>query len=149
LENLALGAYLDWMACRESCVAGQEKLEVSLREPSAGEKQKAKAVENRFASRFPPLAQAAGIVAGPAALVKSGHKWSLEIPFSGEKASRIDDFFPYPIADFVIEHGGIVCRDGKVIIPLVPSHAGASLAEVKGLFIAGRLGYEAALPVKK
>ncbi|MEW5900797.1 MAG: protein-disulfide reductase DsbD domain-containing protein, partial [Acidobacteriota bacterium] len=116
-HNLTLAALLDWMACRESCLAGKENLEVSLREPSAAEKRKARAVQKRFASRYPRSSEAAGVAVSDVTLLKSDDEWRVEISFNGKIAAKITDFYPYPLADFVIHHGRIVRRGTKVVVP--------------------------------
>jgi len=141
-------AVLEWMACRESCIAGETAVR-TVYPPDAAALEKGRSLLATFAPRFPhPLAEA-GLSAGAAQATLAGAEWRVEIVLTGPRAAEADDFFPYPLDDFVIAHSRISCRDGRIIVPLTPSRGpGAPPPQaVRGLVIIDGAGYEAAVPL--
>ena len=144
----ALAAVVDWMACRESCVQGRETVTAALQGASPEEISRAKNLEKKFSSRFPRPISADAIAVKGARLIRSGREWSVEVGLSGRDASSVSDFFPYPLQEFVIDHSRLVCRDGRISIPLTPASVGAALPRINGLLIIGGTGYEISIPVQ-
>ena len=144
----ALAAVVDWMACRESCVQGRETVTAALQSASPDVISRAKNLGKKFNSRFPRPISAAAIAVKGARLIRSGGEWSVEVELSGRDASAVSDFFPFSVPDFVIDHAHIVCREGRIVIPLTPAGAAASLSRIDGLLIIGEAGYEISLPLK-
>lgn len=144
----AIGCRLDWMACREGCVTGQEEVKASAAAPTPAGLKKSREIMSRFAPRFPKPSDEAPVAAMEARLVKSGNSWRVEILLSGEDVSRVSDFYPYPPDDFVVAHSRISAGGGKVIIPLEPSGTSATLTRIEGLLILGEDAYEVSVPVK-
>jgi DsbC/DsbD-like thiol-disulfide interchange protein len=141
-------AVLEWMACKESCLTGETAVRASF-PPSESGLRRGREVVTAFAPRFPrPLAEA-GLAVGTATARRSGGDWLIEIALSGEAAGRAVDFYPHPLEDFVIDHAGISCADGRIALPLTPSRGSGAPppAKVSGLVIVGGAGYELAAPV--
>jgi thiol:disulfide interchange protein DsbD len=144
----AVACRLDWMACRESCVTGHEAAEVSPAVLTPAALKRSREILSRFALRFPKTIDTSRIAIQEAGLVKSGNGWRVEITLSGKDAGRVLDFYPYPIANFVVAHSRIVKKSEKIIIPLEPSGRSATLARIGGLLILGDTVYEVSAPVK-
>ncbi len=145
-----LSAVLEWMACKESCLTGETAVRASF-PPSEDGLRRGREAAAAFAPRFPrPLAEA-GLAVGTATARRSGAgaEWLVEIALIGEAAGRAVDFYPHPLEDFVIDHAGISCADGRIALPLTPSRGSDAPppAEVSGLVIVGGAGYELAAAV--
>jgi thiol:disulfide interchange protein DsbD len=141
-------AVLEWMACKESCVAGETALRAVL-PPTAETVRKGRLTAETFAPRFPRPFSASGLTGGTGRAEWIGSAWRIEIALSGPRAGEVADFFPYPLEDYVIENAGVSCRDGKVFLPVVPARGTGSPppAEVRGLVIIAGAGYEITVPV--
>lgn len=141
-------AVLEWMACRESCIAGETAVRAVF-PPSADSLRKGRSLLAAFSPRFPRSLSASGLTATAGRAEWTGASWRIEIALSGSRIREADDFFPNPLEDYVIENAGVSCRDGKIVLPLVPSRGSGSPPpkEVGGLVILGGAGYELKLPV--
>jgi hypothetical protein len=73
----------------------------------------------------------------------------VEVTLSGRDAARVSDFYPYPLADFVIDHYRIAMKEGKLIIPVEPSNPSAVLSMISGLVIIDGAGFVVSIPVKE
>jgi hypothetical protein len=73
----------------------------------------------------------------------------VEVTLSGRDAARVSDFYPYPLADFVIDHYQIAMKEGKLIIPVEPSNPSAVLSMISGLVIIDGAGFVVSIPVKE
>lgn len=144
----AIACRLNWMACQESCLTGQEDLKVSPAALTPAEQERSREVMSRFAPRFPKPFDEAPIAAKEARFVKSGNRWQVEILLSGEDLSSVSDFYPYPPDNFVIVHSQITAVGGKVVIPLEPSDPSAALCRIDGLLILGDDAYMVSFPVE-
>ncbi len=144
----ALAAVVDWMACRESCVQGRETVTATLQSASPDVISRAKNLGKKFSSRFPRPISAVAISVKGARLIRSGRDWSAEVELSGRDATAVSDFFPYQLPDFVIDHSRLVCRAGRISIPLTPASAAAAVSSIDGLLIIGGTGYEISIPVQ-
>jgi thiol:disulfide interchange protein DsbD len=142
-------AVVDWMACRESCVQGRETVSAVLQGVSPDVLGRAKDLEKNFSSRFPRAVSAEAVAVKGARLIRSGNGWSVEVALSGPDAAAVSDFFPYPLPDFVIDHARLVCREGRISVPLAPARVGAPLSYLDGLLIIGGRGHEISIPVQQ
>jgi len=141
-------AVLEWMACRESCIVGETAVRAVF--PSAAESlRKGRSLIKALAPRFPRPLSAAGLTAGAGRGEWTGAAWRIEIALAGRRAGEVTDFFPYPLDDYVIENAGVSCRNGKVVLPVVPSKGSGSPPpkEVGGIVILDGAGYEVKVPV--
>jgi len=141
-------AVLEWMACRESCVIGEATARVSL-PADAVALRRGRTLADALAPRFPRPLSEAGLSAEPARAERSGADWLVTVVLSGPRAGEAVDFFPFPLEGFVINHPGILCRDGRIVVPLTPSRgAGSPPPEsISGLVIVDGTGYELSTPV--
>lgn len=141
-------AVLEWMACKESCIIGETAAQITL--PADDDSLlRGRALADALALRFPRPLSEAGLSVASARAERTGADWLVEVVLSGPRAGEAVDFFPYPLEGFVIEHSGIICRDGRIVVPLTPSHGAEAPppAAISGLVIVGGIGYEASAPV--
>jgi thiol:disulfide interchange protein DsbD len=141
-------AVLGWMACRESCIVGETAVRAVI--PPAGDSlRKGRSLLATFGPRFPRSLSESGLRAAAGRAERSGATWRIEVALAGPRVGEADDFFPYPLEDYVIENADVSCRDGKIVLPVVPSHGSGSPPpkEVGGLVILGGAGYEIKIPV--
>ena len=145
-----ISAVLEWMACRESCVTGESAVEATF-PPNAAALAEGRSLRVKSSSRFPRPLEGSGLTAGAARAEWTGSAWLVEIPLSGPRAAEATDLFAYPIDDFVIDNAGVICRDGKVFIPLLPSRGSGTPppAAVSGLLVVGGTGYEISVAVSR
>lgn len=143
----SIACRLDWMACRESCVTGQEAVKISPKAQAPADRKRSQEILSRFVARFPKPSDAARISGRSARLVQSGNRLQLELLLSGRDADRVSDFYPYPLENFVIAHSRISASGGKVTIPLEPSGPSARLDGIAGLLIIDGEAYEFSIPV--
>jgi thiol:disulfide interchange protein DsbD len=148
-DRPTITAVLDWMACRESCITGESTAQVNLSDLSPTETQKSRSILSRFSSRYPKSLSAAQLTANGARLTKPPGRWTVEVTLSGRDAARVSDFYPYPLADFVIDHYRIAMKEGKLIIPVEPSNPSAVLSMISGLVIIDGAGFVVSIPVKE
>lgn len=146
---LKVSAVFEWMACSDVCITGETAVETILpdsRSPAAaaGPPASGAALYERFAPRFPRPLAASGLTVGPGRASWNGSAWLVEVPLSGPRTAEASDFYAYPVDDFVIDNAGVVCRDGKLVVPLVPSKGPGSPPPpaVSGVLIVGEIGYE-------
>ncbi len=141
-------AVLEWMACHESCIVGETAAKV-LYPPDAAAREKGRALFERFAPRFPRPASEAGLAFETARAEFTGEEWRVETVLAGPRAAAVEDFFPYPVEDFVVVHSDISCREGRIILPLTPSRGPGvpPPRTIRGLVIVDGAGYEATIPV--
>jgi thiol:disulfide interchange protein DsbD len=149
LDKVRIGAVLDWMACRESCVTGEATAQVSLSRPSSELLGQSRPVFTRFASRYPRTGPAPDLPSLEARLSKLSGRWSVVVSFAGPKAANATDFYPYPVEDFVVDHHGIAVSAGKIAIPVQPSRPEAVLRALGGLLIIGQTAFEVSIPIKE
>jgi DsbC/DsbD-like thiol-disulfide interchange protein len=147
--KVTLNAVLDWMACKESCLLGQETLVASLADVTPAGLKRAREIRARFASRFPEPLAASVLSRGTATLGKSPGGWAIELTFAEDAGSGVQDFYPNPIEGFVIANSRISCRDGRISIPVTPSSDSAVIKEISGLLMIDGKGYTMTLPVKR
>lgn len=141
-------AVLEWMACKESCITGETAVRLAFPPDDAGLR-RARELAEAIAIRFPRPLSEGGLSVEEARAGRSGGDWLVEIVLSGPRAGEAVDFYPYPLEGFVIAHSRIVCRDGKITMPLMPSRGSGSPppAAVAGLVIVDGTGYEISAPV--
>jgi thiol:disulfide interchange protein DsbD len=142
-------AVVDWMACRENCVQGRETARISLKDANPDEINRAQALGKKFDHRFPRSVDPSSVSVKEARLIRSGPVWNAEAELTGPNALAVSDFYPYPWPDFVIEHSRIACLNRRLVIPLTPATASASLPRLDGLLIIGGAGYEISIPVQQ
>jgi hypothetical protein len=147
-EAPTIGCRLDWMACREICTTGKEVAKLSVAAQTKADLERSQAILSRFSSRFPKHLDRARIATQDARLIKSGSPWQVQFRLSGKDAGRVTDFYPYPLENFVVAHGGITAAAGNVVIPLEPSRPSAELSRIDGLLILGDDFYEVSIPVR-
>jgi DsbC/DsbD-like thiol-disulfide interchange protein len=141
-------AVLEWMACRESCIVGETAVRTVF--PPAGESiRRARSLIEADRPLLPRPLSESGLTAAAGQAEWSGGAWRIEIMLAGPRVSEANDFFPYPLEDYVIENARVSCRDGKIILPVVPSRGSSSPPprEVSGLVILGGAGYEVTVRV--
>jgi len=140
-------AVLEWLACRESCIAGETPVR-TIYPPDTAAVEKGRSLLASFAPRFPRPLSAAGLSA-VAHATPARAEWQVEILLSGARAAEADDFFPYPLEDFVVAHSRISCREGRIVLPLIPSRGpdAPPPQTVRGLVIIDGAGYEVSVPV--
>jgi DsbC/DsbD-like thiol-disulfide interchange protein len=145
-----VSAVLEWMACRESCITGESPVEVPF-PPDAAAIAEGRSLREKFASRFPRPLAGSGVIVGAAGAEWTGSAWSVEIALSGPRAGEASDFYAYPVDDFVIDNAGVVCRDGKIVVPLVPSKGPGSPrpSVVSGVLVVGDVGYEISVALSR
>jgi DsbC/DsbD-like thiol-disulfide interchange protein len=148
-DKPAISAVLDWMACRESCVLGKTTVRVDLSSWDAAATHDAGLVLSRFWPRYPKPLDSTRISPDGARLIKSPGSWRIEILIPSSTASRVSDFYPYPLQNFVIAHSRIASGEGKLVIPVEPSSSSATLSQIDGLFIIDGSGFEVSIPVKE
>jgi DsbC/DsbD-like thiol-disulfide interchange protein len=143
-------AVLEWMACRESCVTGETAVE-AVCPPDAASLAEGCALLERFSPRFPRPLAASGLTLGPGQASWAGSAWLVEVPLSGPRTAEASDFYAYPVDDFVIDNAGVVCREGKIIVPLVPSRGPGSPppSAVAGVLVVGDVGYEISVALSR
>ncbi len=136
-------AVLEWMACRESCLTGETSVKLEF-PPDVEAREKGRALIARFAARFPRPAAEARLIPGPGRAEWTGSSWRVEIALAGPGAAGAEDFFVCPLDGYVIENAGISCRDGKIVVPVIPSGgAGSPPPEtVRGIVLVGGAGFE-------
>lgn len=151
---LKVSAVFEWMACSDVCITGETAVETILldsRSPAAaaGSSASGAALYERFAQRFPRPLAASGLTLGPGLASWNGSAWLVEVPFSGPRAAEAAAFYAYPLDDFVIDNAGVVCRDGRIVVPLVPSNGPGSPPPqaIGGVLIIGDAGYEVTFAV--
>jgi DsbC/DsbD-like thiol-disulfide interchange protein len=144
-----IAAELGWMACRESCIIGKSTARVNLTSLSPADRQNSRSIFDRFSPRFPKPLNPADLTAAEARLIRTPGRWTVEIALSGREASRVTDFYPYPLDDFVIDHHGITASEGKITIPVEPANPSAALPVISGLLIAEGTGYDISIPIKE
>lgn len=145
-----VSAVLEWMACSDVCVTGETAVEAAF-PPDAAALARSRTLLERFAPRFPRPLAASGLTTGVAQASWTGSAWLVEVPLSGPQAAETADFFVFPTDDFVIDNAGVVCRDGKIVVPLVPSRGPGSPPppSVAGILIVGEVGYEVSVAVPR
>jgi hypothetical protein len=138
------------MACRESCVTGETGVEAAF-PPDAATLAEGRSLLERFDHRFPRPLAASGLTLGPGRVSWNGSAWLVEVPLSGPRAAEAAAFYAFPVDDFVIDNAGVVCRDGRIVIPLVPSKGPGSPPPpaVSGVLIVGEIGYEISTSVSR
>ncbi len=138
----------EWMACRESCLTGETPVKVVF-PPDSKSLVQGRALLEEFADRFPRPFSESGLTAASGHAGWTGSAWLVEISLAGPRAAEADDFFTFPLDDYVIDNGGVSCRDGKILLSLFPTHgAGAPPpANVGGLVIIRGTGYELSVPI--
>ncbi len=147
-EKFSISCRINWMACQESCVTGQESVNFSPPSQTPADLKRSREIMSRFAPRFPKPPDKNRVAVQEARLAKWGNGWRVEILLSGKDASRVLDIYPYPVENFVIAHSRIAVSGEKVTIPLEPSGPSAALARIDGLLIIGEDAYEVSIPVK-
>lgn len=147
-ENLSIACRLNWMACQESCVTGQESVNLSPAAQTYADIERSRVIMSRFAPRFPRTPDKTQLAVKEARLAKMGKGWRVEILLSGKDAGRVSDIYPYPVENFVIVHSRIAVSGEKVSIPLEPSGPSAALVRINGLIIIGDDSYEVSIPIK-
>ncbi len=136
-------AVLEWMACRESCIVGETAVRTVF-PPAAESIRKARSLFEADRPLFPRPLSESGLTAAAAEAEWTGAAWRIKITLAGPRVSQADDFYPYPLKDYVIEHAGVSCHNGKIVLPVVPSRGSGSPppVEVGGLVILGGTGYD-------
>ena len=141
-------ATLEWMACRESCVTGETAVEAVI-PPDRASMAEGKSLLRKFAPRFPRPLSGSVLTAGAARAAWAGSAWRVEVCLSGPRAAGASDFFAYPVEDFVIDNAGVMCRDGKIVCPLIPSRGPGSPPPpvLAGVLVIDGAGYEISVPI--
>lgn len=139
----SLRVNLDWLICSESCIPGKASLTLALdHAPSTGEY--AAELVDRFTRQAPGNFSATGITVGPARATSSGNRVMLHIPLSG----AVDDFYPEPVGDAVIEHKDITVGADGITVPVTPYDASTVVKSISGIAVIGGKGYRLETPVE-
>lgn len=141
-------AVFEWMACREICVVGETPVR-AVYPPKSGLAAEGKTLLARFTPRFPKPFSESGLELAAGRPVWTGSSWRVEASLSGPRAAAASDVFIYPVEGYVIDHSGLACRAGKIIVPLKPSKGPGSPPPsiVTGIVVIDGSGYDFSLPV--
>jgi len=140
-ERATIGAKLDYLVCRDRCLAGNATVALTLDEESARSRPEHRQLFERFTSRLPRPANGIDISIGKPEVIDRS---LITIPVRGV---AVTDFYPETIPDFVIEHNTVRIEGGAIHMQVTPFDESASLKEIRGLLIAGGHGYEVLVPV--
>ncbi len=141
--DLVFTAALDWLVCKESCVADRGVLSVALGDLGA----RIGVLELAGAKSWMPAPSLEGLQVGPAWMKAEGGRWTTVLAFGGPEAPRVEAFFPELPDGFSVLHRDIVLERGRVCIPIRPNRAGARLQRLRGLLSLGPRAVEVDLPI--
>jgi DsbC/DsbD-like thiol-disulfide interchange protein len=141
IDDETIAADLDYLVCRERCLAGNMTVSLTLNDKTARSGPDHHHLFGEFTSRLPRPVSDIGISAGKPQLTD---RTLITIPFHG---TALSDFYPEQIPDFVIDYSSIRIEGGTISMHVTPSEESASLREIRGLVIAGGRGYELVVPV--
>ena len=139
----SLRVHLDWLVCSESCVPGKTSITLAL-DHAAPTGQYAAELADRFTRQAPGDLSAAGITVGPARVTSSDNHVTLHIPLNG----AIDDFYPEPIENVVIEHKRITVGADGITMPVTPYDASTVMKSISGIAIIRGKGYRLETPIE-
>jgi thiol:disulfide interchange protein DsbD len=138
----SLRVNLDWLVCSESCVPGKTSITLALDAAPTGKF--AAELADRFTRQAPGDLSAAGITVGPAHVTSSDNHVTLHIPLNG----AIDDFYPEPIENVVIEHKRITVGADGITMPVTPYDALTVMKSISGIAIIRGKGYRLKTPIE-
>lgn len=139
----SLRVNLDWLVCSESCIPGKTSVTLALDQTQPTGKYAAELVD-RFTRQAPGDLSAAGITAGPARATTSDNHVTIHIPLNG----AIDDFYPEPIGDVVIEHKRITVGADGITLPITLYDASTVVKSISGIAVVRGKGYRLETPVE-
>ncbi len=142
--NDTLRADVNWLVCSESCIPGKASVRLPLSE-TASSAPGANDLVARFALMEPAALADPGVSPGTAVVTRMGGELLIHIPLTG----AIDDFYPDPIADCVIDHKRIVVDTSGVTIPVTPYDPSKAVTTVSGLAILRGKGYRIQASVRQ
>lgn len=138
----SLGADLDWLVCRESCLPGRAQLTLDL-EPG---RLKGAVVEQgrlkEYTGRFPQAIASRAVSVGSLEVESTGATRLVTIRITGSDAAKIVDFYPEPIEGFTADLSGIQVLGDRICLRLTPENESSFLQSLKGLVIIEGRGYQ-------
>ncbi len=127
---------LDWLVCSESCIPGKASLALAPdRVPST--RRSAGELAERFSSQAPGNLSDLKITAGVAHATRSESALMIHVPLT----DLVDDFYPDPIENTVIDHKRIVVGKNGITIQMTPYDDSIVVRSISGLAIVRGKGY--------
>ncbi len=148
-KSLHIKAMIDWMVCRESCALGRSEVSATLSEISPDDIETAKAVKQKYSGAYPQSTDELDVSIHDIRLQNDRGDLIIKISLKGEAISQIKEFYPYPLADYVIKQNKTGFTGEKIHLELTPSGKNSVLSEIRGLLITGPSGYEISIPISK
>lgn len=148
-EPFPINAMINWMVCRESCALGRSEISLILSEISPDDIETAKAIKQNYPQAYPQSADALDVIIHDIKRQTAGRNLIVEISLKGKDVSQIENFYPYPVDDFVLKQDKTGFEDGKIHLELTLSGKTSALSKIKGLLITGRSGYEISIPMSE
>ncbi len=147
-------AKVNWMVCRESCLVGEKELVLNLSLTDLEEREKVKSIWNRFKDKFPKPAEEINIFLKEKRVIKIDpsnplSEIHLYLKLGGPDISRIIDFYPLPINDFIIGAEKTRFRNGLIELYLKPVSNEAKIETIKGLLISQEKTYFIEFPLNQ
>ncbi len=138
--EVPLEAAADWLVCKEVCIPGRAKLQLTLPVGQATPSPEAELIA-RFEKALPQAASRSPIRVVRAEWVPQGaKKGMIRLDLSGRVAVR--DFFPRRLEGATIQHGGVRVTGRSILIP-VEQETGAAIGKVvSGIVLTERGAYE-------
>lgn len=148
----SIAAEVDWLVCKESCLAGRSRVEMVVSKLGENALRRGSQLLDDYRHRLPQPASKADIFLEAVKTHCSGRRFEVEVSFDGPAASQLVDFYPYPLAEGMFVHFGIRVERGKLLIPLELFDTARTPSAIRGLLILknpkrGHQGYEIEIPV--
>ena len=142
-------AKLDWLVCRESCLAGGAEITLPMDQGTLAGSIVAPERLQQYVDRFPLPLESLGVQMQPLEVFPEGAGKIVSIPVKGEKASGITDFYPEPIEGFSMDFSSIKVLPGQIRMRVIPQSRASVLEIVRGIAILGGKGYSMEASVKR
>jgi thiol:disulfide interchange protein DsbD len=147
-EAKAIKARLDWLVCKESCVRGTAEVVLTTQPVAEAKRRTAYTLIRAAKDRLPRAFHTAGVKIADAQISRNEAHRIITVRFTGEKVGRVTDFFPDALEGASIEYKSVKLQDGILSLTLQPENESAAISRLKGLLMAGTIGYECVIPLK-
>jgi DsbC/DsbD-like thiol-disulfide interchange protein len=141
-DTVTLGARLDWLVCKESCLRGGTDISLDLVSRDVRELDRQRRMIEEAGRKLPEPLEKGGLRVDHALLRESGKQGFIEIAFGGRGSQAIRDFYPENLEQFTIQYADISVSRNIVRIPVTPSSLHARLDRIAGLVTVGGKTYD-------
>lgn len=145
--DVVITAIVDFLACKESCKRGVEKISLHLGKLTAQELRSNRTIIRTAERKLPPFMKTEALrIRGQ--LRRNEQTSQIEFSFVTNAPKPPTDFFPEATDDYLIDHGKIRSIGDSITIPMQFVYDSVRSRTIRGLLFFGKKAYQISVAIE-